>query len=106
MTREPEKTHRIIYAINVLFWSNQSVVLELNRSGNAIVGRGGDPNHGRPSHPKTRTIDLRIGDEVQIDGSWRRIRGIVCARDAWLTEEEAAALVGEEGFLYRPRKPR
>jgi hypothetical protein len=62
------KPYRIIYSIH-LFWTNHSVIFELDCTGNAIIGRGGDPNNVLPQHPKTHTIDLRIGDEVQIDGS-------------------------------------
>ena len=101
-----QKPYRIIHEIIVLLWSNQQASLALDRVGNAIVSRGGDRNDGRPHPPKHRTIDLRAGDKVMLGGAWHLIRGVVCARDQWLTEEEAGALAGDEGFVYRPRKPR
>ena len=73
----------------------------LDRSGNAK----GDANDGRPHPRKLRTVDLLTGGKVMFGESWHLIRGIVSTRDEWLTEEEAAKLDGEEGFLYRLRKP-
>jgi hypothetical protein len=93
-----QKAHRVIYELHILLWNNQHVLVRLDRSGNAI----GDANDGRPHPPKLRTVDLRAGDKVMFGASWYLIRGIVCTRDRWLTEDEAAKLGGDEGFVYRP----
>jgi hypothetical protein len=97
-----QKTHRVIYELHILLWNNQHMRVTLDRPGSAR----GDANDGRPHPPKLRTIDLRAGDTVMFGQSWYLIRGIVCTRDRWLTEDEAAKLGGDEGFVYRPRKPR
>jgi hypothetical protein len=101
-----EKTHRVIYEITCLLWSGKHVTFALDRSGNAIVTADGNPTDGMPHPPTQRTVDLRAGQFVRFQGAWCATRGIVCGRDDWLTEEDAAILGGDEGFVYRPRKPR
>ena len=97
-----QKTDRIIYELHFLLWNNQHAQVTLDRTGNAM----GYANDGRPHPPKLRTIGLRAGDKVMFGELWNLIRGIVCTRDEWLTEELAAEMGGGEGFVYRPRKPR
>jgi hypothetical protein len=99
-----QTTHRVIYELTFLLWSNQEETIPIDREGNALPWRRGDPTHGRPHPPKRRTIDLRTGDHIMLGGAWHRIRGILCTRDQWLTEEEAASLAGDEGYLYRPTR--
>jgi hypothetical protein len=100
-----QKTHRVIYEITFLCWAGEHVTFTLDRWGNAVPPTDGDTSDGLPHPPKQRTADLRAGDFVWLRGAWCRIRGIVCGRDDWLTEEEAAIFGGDEGFVYRPRKP-
>ena len=85
-----QKTLRIIYERHFLLWNNQHVQVMLDRTGNAK----GDANDGRLHPPKRRTIDLRAGVKVMFGESWYLIRGIVCTREEWLTEEEAAGMGG------------
>lgn len=71
------------------------LVVPLQRDGNSI-GRS-----GRPRPPKQRTIDLRVGDQVLSDGTWHRVLGIETYRENLLTEQQAAHLTHEFGYLYR-----
>jgi hypothetical protein len=72
------------------------VVVPLKRDGNS-AGRSGLP---RP--PKQRSIDLRVGDEVLSNVTWRKVLAIEAYREHLLTEDEAANLTHEQGYLYRP----
>ena len=61
--------------------ASSAIILPLNRAGMA-KGR-----NGRPRPPKSRTIDLRIGDDVMVDRRWRRVLGIKAYRDGWRNGE-------------------
>jgi hypothetical protein len=99
------KPYRIIYALTFKLEGGLSTTLPLTRSGQAAPSRANDAKNGMPHWPKKRTIDLRVGDQVFFRGCWRTIRAIRATRDAWLTAEEARA-IGDEGYVYQPRKPR
>jgi len=66
--------HRIIFSLQVDLapapgspaGASSAIVLPVNREGMS-VGRNGK---ARP--PTTRTIDLRVGDDVMVDQRWRR----------------------------------
>ena len=62
----------------------------------------GKGTNGRPRAPKRRAIDLRAGDQVLCSGRWRTIRSVTAYRSGWLTDAEAATLVGDEGYVYPP----
>jgi hypothetical protein len=66
--------------------ASSALIITLNRDGVA-TGR-----NGRPRPPKTRTIDLRVGDDVMVDGRWRRVLGIKAYRETYATPEQAAAI--------------
>jgi hypothetical protein len=99
------KQFRIIYALTFKLEGGVSATLPLDRRGQAAPSRANDAKNGMPHWPKKRTIDLRVGDKIFFRGCWRVIREIRATRDAWLTTAEARQC-RDDGYLYRPRKPR
>lgn len=96
------KTHRLIFSLLLDITPRDAkpgelcqLVVPLRRDGNA-AGRSGLP---RP--PKQRTIDLRVGDGILSNGTWRTVLGIEAYREHWLTEDEATNLEHGQGCLYR-----
>lgn len=90
-------THRIIFALYLDLapltpGTISGLVVPLNRDGQS-VGR-----NGRARPPK-RTIDLRVGDSVMVEGRWRRILGIRAYREAHATAEQAEAI--RDGYVVR-----
>lgn len=73
--------------------SIHGLVVPLRRDGQS-VGR-----NGRPRPPKTRTIDLRVGDSVVVEGRWRKVLGIRAYRDAYATAEQAGAIAA--GYVVK-----
>jgi hypothetical protein len=94
---------RIIYALVIDLGHGSTMVVPLDRRGQAACLRSRDRREGMPRPPTRRTIDLRAGDEVMHFGGWRRIHRIRAVDARRLSEAEARALHGSEGYLYRPR---
>src|SRR5262245_3948672 len=101
---QQSKTHRLIFSLLLDITPGPDskpgeicqLVVPLKRDGNS-AGRSGVP---RP--PKQRSIDLRVGDDVLSNGTWRKVLAIEAYREHWLTEAEAANVGHEQGYLYRP----
>jgi hypothetical protein len=96
-------THRIIYRL--CFWlerlptdapeSSTALYVELNQEGNSCRGRNGRPRH------KRRVIDLRVGDDIMVNGRWRTIKEIEPQSEGWMTDDVAAARTDTYGYCYR-----
>lgn len=92
-------THRIIFALHMDLappssdlGSIHGLVVPLNRDGQSVS------RNGRARPPK-RTIDLRTGDDVLVDGRWRRITAIAAYRDAHATAEQAESI--RDGYVVK-----
>jgi hypothetical protein len=102
---EMETTHlvRLIFSIELDLSpppgsppsASLGIVIPLGRDGNA-TGR-----NGRPGPPKTRTIDLRPGDEVMIGGRWRRVLGIRAYRQTHGSPQQVEAI--GDGYVIKSR---
>jgi hypothetical protein len=79
--------------------SSTALCVRLDRHG-MPSGPGGNGN-GRPRPPKSRTIDLRPGDEILCSGRWCKIVSVTAHRAHWLTEAQALAHEGDCGYVYR-----
>src|SRR5262245_28284846 len=98
---DSENTHRLIYSLKLNVSPppgsrpgvSCQLIVPLCRDGNS-----GNRN-GRPRPPRRRTIDLRVGDDVLVDGIYRKVLGIEAYREHWLTEEQATSLQHEQGYL-------
>ena len=99
------KAYRIIFALTMQLEGGWTATFPLDRRGQAAPRRANDAKDGMPHWPKKRTIDLRVGDQVFFRGAWHRIRSIRATRDGWLSAEEAEKCK-DDGYLFRPRKPR
>lgn len=80
--------------------SSTGLCVPLNQHG--LPAGNSVTTNGLPLPPKTRTVDLRPGDQVMCGGRRRTIVGIEAMTSAWLTEEEAAACDFNAGYIYRP----
>lgn len=100
---EADKPYRLIYSLKLNIEPppksgpqvSCQLIVPLTRAGMS-TGR-----NGRQRRPKTRSIDLRIGDDVMVEGIWRKVLSIEAYREHWLTEEEAANSEHGQGYLYR-----
>jgi hypothetical protein len=81
--------------------SSQEIIANLDGDGCNLLKSG-----VRPRAPKARIVDVRPGDYVLLNGMWRNVIGLVMHSEQMLTEEDAAVFGGDEGFVYRSRKPR
>lgn len=88
---------RIIYSLRFDLDGHTSLVVPIDRRGQAAPRRAKDAKNCMPKPPKRRTIDLRPGDEVFARNCWRRILAVEVARDDWLTVDEAKGLSGTRG---------
>ena len=99
---EQSDARRIIFSLHVdldpppgsPLGASSAIILPLDRDGMAI-GR-----NGRPRPPKTRTIDLRVGDDVMVSQRWRRVLDIRAYRDGWIRPEQADVIYG--GYVVTP----
>src|SRR5262245_28933653 len=92
-------TFRIIFALQldlepITPGTICELVLPLNRAGQAVC------RNGKPRPPKTRTIDLRVGDFVMVDRQWRRILAVKAYRETRGTREQVEAI--RDGYVVRP----
>ena len=101
-----DRSLRVIFVLHFALEGDASLVVALNRQGQAMHVRARDRKQGMPEPPKRRTVDLRVGDRVMYRDGWRRILAIQALRSMWLTVDEARRLPGDEGYIYRPRKRR
>lgn len=100
---EPDKPYRLIYSLLLDIapppGSGSSVnchlIVPLNRAGDSCS------RNGRPRPPKVHSVDLRVGDDVIVEGTWRKVLAIEAYREHWLTEVQAANLQHGQGYLYR-----
>src|SRR5687767_9551995 len=99
------KPYRLIYALHFTLEGGSSLVVSLNRLGQADHVRSRERRQGMPHPPKRRTVDLRVGDKLMYRDGWRKILAERAVRDDWLTAAEARACKAD-GYIYRPRKPR
>jgi hypothetical protein len=104
--RPPGATHRVIYSLYVDLepepgdkTGGKALVVPLDRGG--ISAAAGGNGNGRPRPPKLRTIDLRPGDQVLCTGQWATVKRVRVYRGFWLTDDGAATMSGEGGYVYR-----
>ena len=75
----------------------QAIIARLDRQGCNLLKSG-----VQPRAPKTRIVDVRVGDDVLLQGQWRRVVGISMHQEWMLTDEEAAKHEGD-GWLVKAR---
>ena len=105
---EPEKPCRLIYSLKLDIepppgsgpTASSQLIVPLNRDG---TGHRGEHGTGTPRPPKTRAIDLRVGDHVMVKGQWRKVLAISAYREHRLTEERAKSRPLGDGYLVRPK---
>jgi hypothetical protein len=95
--------YRLIYSLRVelepppgTFYS--AIIVNLDRHGCNML-KGGL----RPRKPKVRAVDIRAGDDVLVNGQWRRVVGVSMLSERMLTDEEAATHDGA-GWLVKARE--
>lgn len=101
------KTHRIIWSLQFDIEPpagskpgvSCQLIVPLDRQGNSLNG-------GKPRPPKTRMIDVRVGDYLMFAKRWQKVLGVKAYRDNWLTSEEAERCHERDdlGYLYRIAK--
>lgn len=100
MDREYRLIHALHFELDPPAGSvSAQVVIWLGRDRMPLSETG----NGLPRPPKTRTIDLRPGDQVRVDSLWRQALEVKAYGEAWLTAEQGAAKADRVGYLYRPR---
>ena len=66
---------RLIYSLRIRFEHDgpgtREIIAHLTRDGMNRLKSG-----ARPRPPKTRIVDVREGDEVLVEGQWRKVLGI------------------------------
>jgi hypothetical protein len=62
----------------------------------------------RPRPSKTRIVDLRVGDEMLVEGQWRRVLAISTFFERNVSDEEAARHAADsaaDGWLTSTQSP-
>ena len=99
--------HRLIYSLCVelqpppdTFYS--AIIVNVDRHGCNLLKSG-----LRPRRPKFRAVDIRAGDDVLVNGQWRRVVGVSMLSERMLTDEQAethAADEDDDGWLVKARE--
>ena len=96
---------RIIYSLRIEYAHNgrgkREIIAHLTPDGTNRLKSG-----VRPRPPKTRIVDLRVGDQMLVEGHWRKVLAISTFFERVVSDEEAAehaALPRAEGWLTRCR---
>ena len=94
--------YRLIYSLRVELEAPPdtyytAIIVNLDRHGcNQLKSRL------RPRRPKVRAVDIRAGDDVFVNGQWRRVVGVSMLSERMLTDEEAAQHDGDgDGWLVK-----
>jgi hypothetical protein len=94
--------YRLIYRLRITFQRTPAiyeVCVNLDCNGCNLLKSGAQP---RP--PKTRIVELRVGDEFLFDGQWRRALAIEVDSEYMMTDEQAAEHRGSHGWLVKARE--
>lgn len=95
--------YRLIHSLRIQYQSEgpgkHEIIAKLTKDGMNQLKSG-----ARPRPPKQRIVDLRAGDEVLVEGQWRKVLGLSAFLEREVSDEEAAehaAKPGAEGWLTR-----
>ncbi len=76
---------------------SQGIIANLDHDGSNLLKSG-----VQPRLPKTRIVDVRVGDDVLLGGQWRKVVGLVMHSEQMLTDEQAAEHEGRGWLVKAP----